>query len=57
MPSIAAIDAVLNYEHHDYYYFCAKDDFSGRHAFAKTLAQHNQNARAYQLALNKRNIR
>ena len=57
MPSITAIDAVLNYEQHDYYYFCAKDDFSGRHSFAKTLAQHNLNARAYQNALNKRNIR
>ena len=57
MPSIAAIDAVLNYEHHDYYYFCAKDDFSGRHSFAKTLAQHNLNAQAYQKALNSRNIR
>ncbi|MDR2125374.1 MAG: endolytic transglycosylase MltG [Prevotellaceae bacterium] len=57
MPSIAAIDAVLNYEHHDYYYFCAKDDFSGKHSFAKTLAQHNQNAKAYQQALNSRNIR
>ncbi|MDR0421148.1 MAG: endolytic transglycosylase MltG [Prevotellaceae bacterium] len=57
MPSIAAIDAVLNYEHHDYYYFCAKDDFSGKHNFAKTLSQHNQNARAYQRALNSRNVR
>jgi UPF0755 protein len=57
MPSIAAIDAVLNYVHHDYYYFCAKDDFSGKHAFAKTLAQHSQNARAYQRALNSKNIR
>ncbi|MDR2292992.1 MAG: endolytic transglycosylase MltG [Prevotellaceae bacterium] len=57
MPSIAAIDAVLNYEHHDYYYFCAKDDFSGKHVFAKTLAQHNQNANAYRRALNSKNIR
>ncbi|MDR1553608.1 MAG: endolytic transglycosylase MltG [Prevotellaceae bacterium] len=57
MPSIAAIDAVLNYEHNGYYYFCAKDDFSGKHAFAKTLAQHNQNAKVYHRALNKRNIR
>jgi UPF0755 protein len=57
MPSIAAIDAVLNYEHHDYYYFCAKDDFSGKHVFAKTLAQHNQNANAYRRALNNKNIR
>ncbi|MDR2651953.1 MAG: endolytic transglycosylase MltG [Prevotellaceae bacterium] len=57
MPTIAAIDAVLNYEHNGYYYFCAKDDFSGKHAFAKTLEQHNQNAKAYHRALNSRKIR
>ncbi len=56
IPSTAAIDAVLNAEKHDYYYFCAKSDFSGYHAFAKTLAQHNQNAKAYQQALNKEKI-
>ncbi|MDR3287747.1 MAG: endolytic transglycosylase MltG [Prevotellaceae bacterium] len=57
MPSIAAIDAVLDYEHHDYYYFCAKSDFSGRHTFAKTLAQHNSNAQAYQKTLDKLKIK
>lgn len=56
VPSIAAIDAVLNYEKHDYLYFCAKDDFSGYHAFSKTLAQHNQYAKAYQNKLNQMNI-
>lgn len=56
LPSIKAIDAVLNYEKHDYLYFCAKDDFSGYHVFAKTLAQHNRNARLYQMALNRQNI-
>lgn len=56
VPSKAAIDAVLNAEKHDYYYFCAKDDFSGYHAFAKTLEQHNQNAAAYHHALNRNKI-
>lgn len=56
MPSEAAILAVLNYEKHDYFYFCAKADFSGYHAFAETHRQHIQNARAFQKALNERNI-
>ena len=40
-PGRAAIEAVLNPETHEYIYFVA--DGSGGHAFAKTLAQHNQN--------------
>ncbi|MGM0550873.1 MAG: endolytic transglycosylase MltG [Bacteroidota bacterium] len=56
IPSIAAVEAVLNYEDHGYYYFCAKDDFSGYHAFAKTLRQHNRNAQRYQRALNEQRI-
>lgn len=56
IPSVSAIDGVLNYEKHNYYYMCAKADFSGYHAFARNLAQHNRNARAYQSALNKRRI-
>ena len=57
MPSIAAIDAVLNYQEHDYLYFCAKEDLSGAHNFARTLAEHNRNARAYAAALNRLKIR
>ncbi|MCD4772185.1 MAG: endolytic transglycosylase MltG [Bacteroidales bacterium] len=56
IPSIASIDAVLNYEKNNYLYFCAKDDLSGYHSFAKTNAQHVRNARAYQKALNKMRI-
>lgn len=56
VPSIEAIDAVLNFKEHDYLYFCAKADFSGYHSFAKTLEQHNINARLYQRALNKEKI-
>ncbi len=56
MPSIASIDAVLNYKKHDYMFFCAKSDMSGYHAFSRTLQEHNRQARAYQQALNTRNI-
>lgn len=56
IPSIAAIDGVLDYEDHNYLYFCAKADFSGYHVFASTLAQHNRNAQAYRQALNRRRI-
>lgn len=56
IPSITTINAVLNYQRHDYLYFCAKDDFSGSHSFAKTLEQHNINANAYRKALNRNKI-
>ena len=56
IPSIAAIDAVLNAEKHKYFYFCAKDDLSGYHVFAKTINEHNRNAEKYRRALNKNNI-
>ncbi|MEO8794242.1 MAG: endolytic transglycosylase MltG [Daejeonella sp.] len=57
MPSINAIDAVLNYKKHDFIYMCAKEDFSGYHAFSSTLSEHLQNARKFQQALNERNIK
>lgn len=56
LPSIASIDAVLDYENHDFMFFCAKEDFSGYHNFARTLEQHSLNAWKYQQALNRRNI-
>lgn len=52
-PEPSAIDAVLNHEDHNYIYMCAKADFSGYHNFARTLSQHNRNAKAYQVALSK----
>ena len=57
MPSLQAIDAVLRFEAHDYIFFCARPAFDGYHNFARTLAEHNANARAYARELNRRNIR
>ena len=56
IPSISAIDAVLDYERHKYLYFCAREDFSGYHNFATNITQHNRNAREYQRALDQRKI-
>ncbi|MDR2231571.1 MAG: endolytic transglycosylase MltG [Tannerella sp.] len=57
IPSPKTLDAVLNYSKHNYLYMCAKEDFSGRHNFAVTLAEHNRNADRYQAELNRRGIR
>ena len=56
IPGIASLNSVLNYTHHDYLYMCAKEDFSGYHNFAKTLAEHKQNAKRYYAELKRRNI-
>jgi len=47
MPDISSIDAVLNFEQHDFYYFVADVKNFGYHNFAKTLAQHNRNKQQY----------
>jgi UPF0755 protein len=52
MPDVVAIDAVLNYEEHDFLYFCARPEFDGKHNFACTLSEHEANAKAYHNALN-----
>jgi UPF0755 protein len=47
MPDISAIDAVLNAEDHDYYYFVVDVERWGYHKFAESLAQHNRNKVQY----------
>jgi UPF0755 protein len=56
LPEISSINAVLNFEKHNYLYMCAKADFSGYHNFSKTLRQHNVYARRYRQALNRKRI-
>ena len=56
MPDISAINAVLNYEKHSYLYFAANAKKLGFHKFAKTLSQHNINAREYQRYLSAQGI-
>ena len=57
IPTVAGIDAVLNYVHHNYLYMCAREDFSGMHNFAQTYEEHLQNAAKYSNALNSRGIK
>ena len=56
MPDISSIDAVLNAKKHNYYYMCVDVNNFGYHKFARTLAQHNRNAYAYQQWLNKQGV-
>ncbi|MDD3279957.1 MAG: endolytic transglycosylase MltG [Bacteroidales bacterium] len=57
IPERSAINAVLNYEKHNFLYMCAKEDFSGYHNFAVSARQHAINAKKYQHALNKLKIK
>lgn len=57
MPDISSIDAVLNPEKHDYYYFVANVSNFGYHKFAKTLAQHNANKAEYVRWINSQGLK
>ena len=57
MPDISSIDAVLNPEKHDYFYFVADVSNFGYHKFAKNLAQHNANKAEYVRWVNKQGLK
>ncbi|SDR99048.1 endolytic transglycosylase MltG [Gramella sp. MAR_2010_147] len=57
MPDISSIDAVLNYEDHDYFYFVADVQNFGYHKFAENLAQHNRNKQEYVRWINRQGIK
>lgn len=57
LPEISSLKSVLNYQKHNYMFFCAKEDFSGYHNFAVTPNEHYRNAERYKNALNKLGIK
>ena len=46
-PTRTAIEATLSPSRHDFLYFCARHDGTGRHAFARTLEEHEANVTRY----------
>jgi len=57
MPSIQSIDAVLNYEKHNYYFFAADPTNPGYHTFAKSLSEHKRNAKKFHKYLDSRGVK
>ena len=55
-PPITVIDAVLNYQRHNYLYFSAKEDLSGYHYFTDNYNEHLRNRRKYQRMLNRNKL-
>ncbi len=56
MPRKKSIDAVLNFEEHQYLYFCANPDMSGYSLFSKTYQEQMRVAAQYRKKLNALNI-
>ncbi len=56
LPYLQAIDAVLNYNKHNFLYFCAKPNLSGYSDYSETYEEHQKYAAAYQKEMDKRGI-
>ena len=57
MPSVSAIDAVLNEEKHDYIFMCSIGDGTELHNFGKTNREHERNIAIYKKNLKTRGKR
>lgn len=57
LPEITVIDAVLNYDKHDFIYMCAEPTYSGNHNFAVSYKDHMANYQLYKDWLNKEGIK
>jgi UPF0755 protein len=56
MPDVSAIDGVLNYKKHGFYFMVADVQNFGYHKFAKTLSGHNRNKKQYVNWINKQGV-
>ena len=57
MPDVSAIDGVLNYKKHGFYFMVADVQNFGYHKFAKTLSGHNRNKKQYVNWINKQGVK
>jgi UPF0755 protein len=57
LPYIQAIDAVLNYNKHNFLYFCAKPSLNGYSDYSETYEEHQKYAKAYHKEMDRRGIR
>jgi UPF0755 protein len=57
MPDVSAIDGVLNYKKHGFYFMVADVENFGYHKFAKTLSAHNRNKKQYVNWINKQGVK
>lgn len=55
--TLQSLDAVLNFESHNYLYFCAKPELNGYSNYSQTYQQHLKYAKQYQQQLNQMNIK
>ena len=56
MPDLSAIEAVLNYERHNFLYFVANPNQPGYHLFATNGRSHNRNKKVYTDWLNRNRV-
>jgi UPF0755 protein len=56
LPYQQAIDAVLNYNRHNFLYFCAKPNLNGYSNYSVTYEDHKKYADAYQKEMDRRGI-
>ena len=57
IPETSVIDAVLNYEEHDYLFMCAYPSYNANHSFATSYKDHLKNQKKYTDWLDQEGIR